>query len=79
MSTPYYMRRVVSWVCYHLRRGGTLADVLAANAKRKPSFTEEQIQAAYPIALGACRNATLIQECGPDARLCDIPGFQLPE
>ncbi len=79
MPAPYYLRRVVSWVCFHLKRGGTLEDVLAANAKRKPSFTEDQIREAYPLAVDACRNASLISECGPDARLCDLPGFKLPE
>lgn len=79
MSAPYYMRRVVSWVCYHLKRGGTLTDILAANAKRKPPFTEQQIREAFPLAQDACRNATLLSECGPDTRLCDMPGFTLPE
>lgn len=79
MSTPYYMRRIVSWVCFHLKRGGTLADILAANAKRRPPFEEEQIRAAYPLAVSACRNASLVGQCGPDDRLCDLPGFTLPE
>lgn len=76
--TPYYQRRVVSWVAYHIRRGADMAGVLAANAKRRPPFIEEMIAAAYPAALAACKNAASFGDCGPDCRVCDIPGIKLP-
>lgn len=75
----YFMRRVVSWVAYHVRKGADLAGVLAANAKRKPSFPEEQIREAYSAACDACRNVELIRGAPADMRICDIPGLKLPK
>ena len=78
MNDRYYMKRVVSWVAYHVRRGADLPGVLAANAKRHPPFDDALLREAYSTACSAVRNAELINQCDPHTRLCDIPGVRIP-
>jgi len=79
MNDAYYMRRVVSWVAYHVRKGNDLAGVLAANAKRHPPFEEAMIRDSYAAACSAVRNAERINQCDPSTRLCDIRGIVIPK
>lgn len=74
----YYMRRMVSWCAHHIGCGGDLDACLRAGAKRRPPLPPELIQAAYPTALEAVRNASRFSTCEPGCRICDIPGIVLP-
>lgn len=79
MNDRYYMKRVVSWVAFHVRKGADLAGVLAANAKRKPPFNEAMLREAYSAACSAVKNAQLINQCDPQTRICDIRGVVIPK
>lgn len=79
MTDRYYMRRVVSWVAFHVRKGADLEGVLAAAAKRKPPFAPELIREAYPVAVAAVANVNHLCSAGPNDRLCDLPGVVLPK
>lgn len=72
------MRRVVSWICFHLSRGRTKAEILDHAAKRRPPIPAVQIEEAFETACLACRNADLIKTADPSMRICDIPGIVLP-
>jgi len=78
MNDKYYLKRIVSWVAFHVRKGADLEGVLAANAKRHPPFDEALIRECYADGCSAVRNAELINQCDPQTRICDIRGIKMP-
>lgn len=70
-DSAYYMRRVVSWVAFHIGKGADMKGVLAANAKRKPAFPEQMIRDAYELGCAAVSNVDGICNAGPNDRICD--------
>lgn len=68
----YDKRRLVNWICYHMRSGKSLSAILEAAAARKPPFPPEWVREMYPHAIRACKNTGAINQANPFQRLCDI-------
>jgi hypothetical protein len=78
LTDRYHLRRVVSYVAFHIRKGCSLAEAIDAAKKRRPPFPEEWIREAWPLACQSVRNARAINGACPLVRLCDIKGCKYP-